>query len=134
VRLVDHHARVVALRQLDDLRQRRGVAVHGEDAVGDDQGAAAGGLLEAPLEVVDVAVVVDEGLRARQPAAVDDRGVVERVGEDHVALLRERGHHAGVGEEARAEQQARLGALEVGELLLQATVDRHVARHQPRRT
>ena len=42
--------------------------------------------------------------------------------------LRERRHHAGVGEVARAEQQARLGALEVGQLLLQPAVDRHVAR------
>jgi hypothetical protein len=32
--------------------------------------------------VLDVAVAVDEGLRPRQAAAVDDAGVVELVGED----------------------------------------------------
>ena len=48
VGLVDHHARVVALRQLDDLGQRRDVAVHREDAVGHDQRAAALGLRAAP--------------------------------------------------------------------------------------
>ena len=55
VRLVDHHAHVVAPRELDDLLQRRDVAVHREDAVGDDQGAAALGLAQAPGEVLDVA-------------------------------------------------------------------------------
>jgi hypothetical protein len=30
--------------------------------------------------MVDVAVAVDDGLGAREPAAVDDRGVVELVG------------------------------------------------------
>jgi hypothetical protein len=82
--------------------------------------------------VVEIAVVVDERLGAREAAAVDDRRVVEGVGEDDVALARERGHHAGVGEEARAEQQARLGAFEVGQPILQAPVDGHVARDQPR--
>ena len=38
---------------------------------------------------LDVEVVVDERLRAREPAAVDDRRVVERVREDHVALARD---------------------------------------------
>ena len=47
--------------------------------------AAALGLAHAPGEVLDVAVAVDEGLRARQAAAVDDRRVVELVGEDDLA-------------------------------------------------
>src|SRR3712207_8974672 len=37
--LVDHHAHVMALGQLHDVRQRRDVAVHGEHRVGDDQRA-----------------------------------------------------------------------------------------------
>jgi gamma-glutamyltranspeptidase/glutathione hydrolase len=37
VRVVDHHQRLVALREVADLGQRRDVAVHGEDAVGRDQ-------------------------------------------------------------------------------------------------
>ena len=76
----------MALGELDELGQRGDVAVHREDAVGDDQRAAALGLTgDPPGEVLDVAVVVDERLGAREPAAVDDRGVVELVGEDHVA-------------------------------------------------
>ena len=87
---------------------------------------------QAPLEVLDVAVAVDDDLGARQPAAVDDRGVVELVGEDRVAAAGERADHAEVGEVARAEQHARLAALERRQALLQAPVDRHRARHQPR--
>ncbi len=44
----------------------------------------------------------------------------------------ERADHADVGEVARAEQQARLAALERRQALLQAAVDRHRPRHQPR--
>ena len=113
VRLVDHHARVVALRQLDDALERRHVAVHREDAVGHDQRAAALRLAQPPLEVVHVAVVVDERLGARQPAAVHDAGVVECVGEDDVALAGECGDHSGVRQVARPEQERGLCALEV---------------------
>jgi hypothetical protein len=82
--------------------------------------------------VLDVAVVVDERLRARQPAAVDDRCVVELVGEDHVAGTRERGDHAGVGEVSGAEQKRGLPSLESRQPLLQPAVDGHRARDQPR--
>ena len=44
-------------------------------------------LAQSPGEVLEVAVVVDEGLGAREAAAVDDRSVVELVAEDDVALL-----------------------------------------------
>ena len=73
---------------LDDRLERRDVAVHREHRVGDDHRARAAALAQAPLEVLDVAVAVDEDLGAREPAAVDDRGVVERVGEDRRARRR----------------------------------------------
>ena len=133
VRVVDHHAHVVAPRERDDLLQRRDVAVHREHAVGHDQRRAAVRVAQAPGEVVDVGVAVDERLGARQPAAVDDRGVVELVGEDDLAAAGERRHHAEVGQVARAEQQRALRALELRQPLLQAPVQRHVARHQARR-
>ena len=86
VRLVDHQQAVVAAGELDELAQRRDVAVHREDAVGDDQPRVGAGLAQAPLEVLDVAVAVDEGPRAGEPAAVDDAGVVELVGEDDATV------------------------------------------------
>ena len=132
VRVVDHHAHVVAPRELDDLLERRDVAVHREHAVGHDQRPAVVRVAQAPGQVVDVAVAVDERLGAREPAAVDDRRVVELVGEDDLAAARQRGHDAEVGEVAGAEQQRALRALERGEPLLEPPVQRHVARDQPR--
>ena len=83
-----------------------------EDGVGDDHVGA----------LRDLAVRVDQRLRPREPAAVDDRRVVERVARDH-AVGRQRRDHARVGEEAGAEQDARLGALELREPLLELAVD-----------
>ena len=131
--LVDHHAGVVGLGELDDLQQRGDVAVHREHAVGDDQRAPAARLLEAPGQMLHVGVVVDEGLGPGEPAAVHQRGVVERVGEHDLALTGERRHDPRVGEIAGAEQHARLPALEVREALLEAAVDGHVPGDQPRR-
>jgi hypothetical protein len=133
VGVVDHHAGVVAVGELDDLLERRDVPVHREHAVRDDQAPPPVGLAQAPGEVLGVAVVVDEHVGAGEPAAVDDAGVVQLVGENDISLACERLHHAGVGQVARAEQHAALAALEVGELLLQPAVDGHVSRHEPRR-
>ena len=48
VRLVDDEPHPVARCDVGELRERRDIAVHREHAVGDDQGAAALGLLDAP--------------------------------------------------------------------------------------
>ena len=115
VRLADHDAHVVAVGERDDLLQRGAVAVEREHAVGHDQRRAAVGVAQAPREVLDVAVVVEEGLRAREAAAVGDRGVAEAVGEHDLAALGERRDDPEVGEVAGAEQQRALGAEEVRE-------------------
>ena len=113
MRLVDHREGVVATRHLEEARQVEQVAVHREDAVRDDKSAAVsatGGELAA--EVVHVAVAVDEHVRAREPAAIDDRGVVQFVGKHGVALPDERGDCADVRHIARAVDERRLRPLE----------------------
>ena len=127
VRLADHDAHVVAVGERDDLLQRGAVAVEREHAVGDDQRRAAVGVAQPPREVLDVAVVVEEGLRAREAAAVGDRGVAEAVGEHDLAALGQRRDDPEVGEVAGAEQQRALGAEEVRDALLQPAVQRHRA-------
>src|SRR5680860_1846001 len=101
-------------------------------AVADDQRRPITRLAQAPGEVLDVAVAVDEGLGAGEPAAVDDAGVVELVGEDDAVATGERRDRADVGQVAGAEQQRRLVALERRQSLLQPDVRLHVARDQPR--
>ena len=97
--LVDHQARAVALAQLADLAQRRDVALHREDAVDDDQHAAAVALraLEHLLELVQAVVAERAQLRAREQAAVEDRGVVAGVDDHRVAGPEQRAERADVG-------------------------------------
>ena len=66
------------------------VPVHGEDGVGHDDRPARRARPAAASRCVEVAVGVDGDLGPGQPAAVDDRGVVELVGEDVGALGRRR--------------------------------------------
>ena len=134
VGLVDDKPRAVDLRELDDVGERGDVAVHREHRVGHDQPAGPwlAVAAQAPVEVLDVAVAVDDDLRAREPAAVHDRSMVELVGEDHALRAGQGADHAEVREVAGAEQHARLRALELCQTLLQAPVDRHRPRHQPR--
>ena len=74
----------------------------------------------------------NEYFRARQPASIDDRFVVVLVGEDHLARPGQRAYAARVGEVARAEQERCVTPRERRQLLLEAAVDRHRARHQSR--
>ena len=87
VRLVDHQPRAVRAAELDDPRQVGDVALHREDAVDDHEHAAAvvAGALEHLLELVEPAVAERAQLRPREQAAVEDRGVVARVGDHGVA-------------------------------------------------
>jgi hypothetical protein len=124
----------VAPGQLRQLLDRGDVAVHREDAVGDDERAAPLRLPQAPGEVLEVRVPVDEDLGPGEPAAVDDAGVVQLVGEDDLPAAGQRRDHSGVGQKARAVEESRLVALEGRDPLLEAPVRLHVAADQPRRT
>ena len=121
VRVVEDHDRVVLAGERDDLGQPRQVALHREDAVGDHELALARlAGRELPPERLQVGVRVDRlagGLG--EPDRVDDRGVVERVREDHRALVGERGDERLVRVPARDVGQRRLAARQVGERALQ---------------
>ena len=105
------------------------VAVHGEDAVGDEE-LAAGlvlDLLEELFGVGDVFVAEDLDLGTGEAGAVDDAGVVEFVGEDEVFFAEDAGDGAGVGGEAGLEDDAGLDAFEGGDLFFELHVDAHGA-------
>ena len=129
VGLVDHEPAAVAARQLGELRQGRDVAVHREDAVGDDHRGAPARAAQAPLEVLDVGVAVDEGVGLRQAAAVDDARVVQLVGGDQLALAGERRDRPRVRQVAGAEEEGGGPALELGEAGARA---RRAASSSPR--
>ena len=122
--LVDHHQRVVLFRQSADPIERCGVAVHREYAVGDDDAEPLGlRLLQALLQFahVGIGVAVTHGLA--QTHAVDDRSMVQRIGDDGVLLRKERFEHAAVGVEAGGVENRVLRTEIVGDNLLQLLVD-----------
>src|SRR3546814_20799304 len=71
-------------------------------------------------DLVAVRVAVAPGLA--QPHAVDDRGVVERVGDDGIVLAQQRLEQAAVGVEAGGVEDRVALAEEVGARLLQLLV------------
>src|SRR5215218_9631805 len=134
VRLVDHEPRAIALAQVADRRQRRDVALHREHAVDDDEdpAAVARGFLERALELVHAVVPVRAQLGARQQAAVEDRGVVARVGHDGVAGGEDRAERARDGLVAGGEHDGVVGAHPLRELALELQVQRGGAVEQAR--
>ncbi len=124
VRIVDQQHGVVLFAQGDHLVQRGGVAVHGEDAVGDDQAVAPVLVhLQLLLQVGHVGVL--EGvLHGRAEAdAVDERGVDQAVRDHDVVLGQDGLEDAGVGVHAGGEEDGVLGAQESGGDALQLAMD-----------
>ncbi len=78
-----------------------------------------------------VPVRVDLAARPREPHAVDDRGVVEGVRDEQVRLAGNDGQDAGVGREARLEDEGSLDALEGGQVVLELFVEGHRAGDRP---
>ena len=83
-------------------------------------------LLQLRLEIGHVVVGVAEALRLAQPDAVDDGGVVQRVGDDRVLLAEQRLEQAAVGVEAGGVEDGVLHAEEARDLRLELLV--HVLR------
>jgi hypothetical protein len=109
--------------------QRADIAIHGENAVGDQQLLArlvfdAGQLL---FGVGDVFMAEDQDLGFREPRAVDDGGVVQRVGDDEIVLAQDRRNRAGIRGEARLKDHAGLDILEAGDFFFEFHVDFHRA-------
>ena len=132
--LVDHQPRAVALAQLADVDQRRDVALHREDAVDDHQHAAAVALCASKhlLELLQAVVAEGAQLRAREQAAVEDRGVVARIRDHGVAEAEDRAERAEVGLVAGREHERVLAAHPLGELGLQFEVQWHGAVQRAR--
>ena len=100
--------RAVAVGQVADLVELGDRAVHREHAVGDDQLVARAGRsrLQLRFEVGHVVVLVAKARGLAQADAVDDRRVVQRVGDDRVLLAEQRLEQAAVGvERGRVEDR-----------------------------
>ena len=100
-------------------------AVHRIDALERDHLRRVGRhLLQQLFEMAEVVVAEDVLLAAAAPDALDHRGVVQLVGEDHEPRHQplQRRQRRVVGDIARGEQQRRLLAVQVGQLGLELDV------------
>src|SRR5437764_6052413 len=87
MRIVDHHDAAEFFGERAQVGYRAKVAVHAEHAVGDEELALRGGQIHKdPPRGADVLVWEHFDSRATEPAAVDDAGVIELVGDDHILL------------------------------------------------
>lgn len=130
MRVINHHQRTVLIRQVADLLQRRQVAIHGEHPIGDDDGPTCTGAvvqlrggLQLLLQVSHVPVGVAEAGCLGQADAVNNRGVVQRIGNDGVLGPKQGFEHSPVGVEAAGEQDGVIGAQKGRQPLLQLQVD-----------
>ena len=125
VHLVEIGQRAVFLGKVADRRDRGDMAVHRIDALEHDDLRRRGGhRLEQLFEMLDVVVAEDVLLAAAPPDALDHRGVVLLVGEDHEPRHQplQGGKGRIVGDIGRGEEQRRLLAMEVGKLGLELDV------------
>jgi hypothetical protein len=130
--VVDHQPGVKALGQRQQAGQGSEVAVHAEHGIGEDQLAPGGAGGEQALERRQIGVRVALAVGARELHGVDQRSVVEAVGEDGVVAPDQRRNDAKVGQVAGGEEQGARKAGEFGELLLQRGVRSEVAADQMR--
>ncbi len=146
VRLVDDHVPVAPrkrlLDQVHDFGERREVAIHGVQALHRHENTPRG-VPVARIVLVELlqqraqgmhTVVLERhrGRRTGQPHALVHAGVDELVVDQHIPRLRHTGEEAGIGVEARVEQQPGGGVVEGGDVALQPLGVRRVAVQQAR--
>ena len=132
VRIVQQQQRVVALAQGQQPGNVGDVAVHAEHRVADHQLAPRRTLRQRGGQRGQVTVRIAVDARARQPGAVDQARMVERVGEQRVAFADQRRDDADVGGVAGVEVQRARQLGEAGQFLFERLVRRAVAADQGR--
>src|SRR5712692_8446390 len=127
VGVIHHHDGAILFRQVAERGQRTDVAIHGKNAVGDEQ--LASGLVfdrsQLLFGVGRVFVAEDKDLGAREPRPINDAGVVELVRDDEVFFTQNGGDGAGIGGKPRLKNYAGFHILEAGDFLFQLHVDLH---------
>ena len=129
MRVVHHHDRAILFRHLAQPGQRPNIAIHRKHAVGDHQFPPrlilhAGQLL---FGVRHIFVAENQDLRSRQPRSIDDRRMVQLIGDDEIFLAQQRRNRSRIRRESRLKHHARFHVLEARDLLFQL----HVQRHRP---
>ena len=121
--LVNHNQSLIFLCQLANLIQRSGIAIHREDTVGrDDTETLCLRTLQAILQRVHISICIAIANSLTKTHTVDNRCVVERIGDNCILLGKERFKDTAVSVEAGSIEDCILGAKVVGDSLLQLFV------------
>ena len=124
VGLVDEEEAAELFFDGDEIGEAADVSVHGEDAVGDDDGAVGwGAFLDLFAEAFGVVVAEALDLYAGHFAGVEEAAVAEGVDDDAVGGAEESGDEAEVGHVSGGEGDGGFGTFEGGEVALDLTMD-----------
>ena len=134
VGLVEQQARAVTVAQDPQRREVRGVGVHAEVRLGDDPRPPFAAVTERSLDCPEVQVGNHGRSGPRQPDPVDERGVVEGVGDDQVVGPEQGGQETDVGGVPAGEEQRSLTAAPGRQRHLERHVLGALSGHEPRRT
>ena len=111
--------------------QIRPVAIHAEDAFGDDDDSVIGGMMlfQQPFQLRQIIVAVTDTFGRRKTDAVNQTGVDELVGHNHRTRLSERRNEPRISVIAAVEEQSR-ASVETFEKCLEAGVVGLMSRQQ----
>ena len=124
VRIIDHDSRIKLFRQRTNLVKRRDIAIHGEDAIRDNQPLThiLRGDQRIP-EAVHIAVLVNAPLCLRQTAAIDNRCMIQAIGDNRIFRFHNRRNRAGIRCKSALENKDIFDMLELGNQLFELVVE-----------
>lgn len=118
VSFIDDQFSAVAAGELHELAEGDDIAFHAENAFGDDELRAGRAcvFLKGAFEKAQIAVGINDFAGVRKANAVDETGMIERVGEDDVAIAQNGTEQADIGGVAGAEVERGFRTNEIREL------------------
>ena len=125
VGIIDHDEGVVFVGEVADALQIGDEPIHREHPVGSDEleaGLGGVGFLQLQLEVFEVVVLVTVALRLAEPDPVDDRRMIQLVGDDGILRAEQGLEQAAIGVETGGVEDGVVGAEELGEGRLEVLV------------
>jgi len=123
VAIVDQNQGLVTVGEVADTVQLSNGPVHRENAVGNDHPApGVGSLLQLGLKVGHVVVGVSEALGLTEPDAIDQRGMVQSIGDNRVLSLEQALEDTAVSIETGGIEDRILKAQKGCDLALQGAV------------
>ena len=99
VAVIDHDQGAVCIRQFPNIIQLCEIAIHGKHAIRHDYNTAfvfAFGFLKLEFKISHIAIGVAVARCFAQADTINDRGVVQGIGNDRVMLAKERLKHAAI--------------------------------------